>query len=216
MLFDLGCHVASEARVGVGRQVFDRQSALWTGVVADVRLHVALPKPSAGALGDLGHVVGGKAENRGGLSRWKALDLGEPQDRSPALGQLTERPAHKRLVLAGRYPLVWPRGGGDGVLNLLTTLEVARTANRVDGCMAGGGEEVRPKGGGIVQPSSGDGLEDPDEGVGDCVTGVLPVARDCLGHTPGSGRVPSVQLLKRDRPPSGRLHSEFGVAQKYR
>jgi hypothetical protein len=185
-------------------------------VVADVSLDVALPKPGAGALGHLGHVVGGEAEDGGGLSRWKALHLGEPQDRSPALGQLTERPAHQHLVLVGLCPLGWASGSRDRVLDLLTTLEVARTAQRVDGRMAGGGEEVRPKGGGIVQPSPRESLKDPDEGVGDCVTGVLAVARDCLSHTPGGGRVPSVELLKRDGPPSRRLHSELGVARNSR
>ena len=57
----------------------------------EVGLEEALAQAGAGPDGELGGAVGGDAELLGDVLGGDALDLGEPQDRAPALGQVAER-----------------------------------------------------------------------------------------------------------------------------
>jgi hypothetical protein len=174
-------------------EVLDAEPARVRRSGLEVGLQVGLPEALTGPDRERRSRVRGEPEQRRDLGGGLAFDLGVPEDELPAFGELLERPQDQPLVgavlgLDGQAEvehLGLVLGGGEPGVGCLVGAPPDGPAHR--------GEQVGPEGLGRAR-SAPDGPQDPSEGVGHDVVGLVPGPGQVAGQRRGCRLVAQVEL----------------------
>jgi hypothetical protein len=197
----------------VGAEPVHRVTTVGPGLRLDVGLQIGLPEPFPGPVGQGRHGVGLDADHRADLGRGHAFDLGQPQDRPPALGERPQGLPDEVPLQVGQHDLVGIAGHGDLFGDVVAQIELLGAAVAVDGGVAHAGQQVGPEGQ-LPVDHPRQGGEDLGEALGHGVLGVGRRAGGGAGHAPGGVVVAEVERPEGTAVPLARLQHQLAVTQQ--